>query len=71
MNEMNLNGRQLRVANGFLRLSEPEQNVVLEYIETYRRTQAYERGEMRKALTRRASIDLGPLSSGACPCCGR
>ena len=60
-----------RVVAGFMRLSEKEQNEVIEEIDNFNRKDSNGKKVLKEQFTERAAIHLGPTSTGGCPCCGK
>lgn len=58
-----------KVLKGYLRLTESERTELLQEIEKHRQATFSERTIIEKGIS--DAVSLGPLSSGACPCCGR
>jgi hypothetical protein len=64
--------RVAHVLAGYLDLSESERSEFDQALKEYKEAGYYEKERLKKSIQeRRASIDLGPVSSGRCPCCGR
>lgn len=58
-----------KVLKGYIQLTESERTELLQEIEKYIKATFSERTIIENRVS--DAVSLGPLSSGACPCCGR
>jgi len=56
------------VVAGYLKLTDAEKREFFKGIEEYQKRSEWERRQFWESITK---AHLGPLSSSACPCCGR
>ncbi|MEI2610111.1 MAG: hypothetical protein V9G20_15925 [Candidatus Promineifilaceae bacterium] len=65
---MNRNAEQ--VFKGFLNLTDEEKSLLVDLINNYYREETFiKRKQMQESYNKR--VDLGPISSNHCACCGR
>ncbi len=60
-----------KVVAGFYRLSISDREEVLTAIHRYWRANIDEKRQLRHRMEEVLAIDLGPLDSDRCPCCGK
>jgi hypothetical protein len=60
-----------KVIIGFMRLSSPEQDMVFQQISEFIKKDSFGKKVLKESVEKRAGLDLGPLSQGKCPCCGK
>ena len=58
------------VMRGFVKLTPAEQREVQKEINDYFNSTMTKQLQLEEGMTKRA-IDLGPMGSGKCPCCGK
>ena len=59
-----------QVIAGYIQLSPTDRTAVVEAINKYNRGVERERKELEESIAKRG-VDLGPIDSGKCVCCGR
>lgn len=65
-----MNKNTAKVLQGFLRLSQAEQNEFIENLNDYLRRPQYRQFELSEQIRRDAGVTFGPLNE-PCPCCGK
>ncbi len=64
-------GKIALVLRGFTSLSSTEQRQFVKQLNEYISAQESQRRALKEGFEKRASLSLGPLDPGGCPCCGR
>lgn len=60
-----------RVVSGFIQLTPQDRQDAITEINRYINAQERDKQQLEESLAKRAGIDLGPMDSGKCPCCGK
>lgn len=60
-----------RVVAGFARLTNPERADVVKDLNRIIEAGEDTKRELCENFSKRAGVDIGPLGSGGCPCCGK
>ncbi|MFK5922526.1 MAG: hypothetical protein QM496_10135 [Verrucomicrobiota bacterium] len=66
-----MNEKQAKVYVGFTNLSIVEQVQALKEMQAYYDANLSDQKVLEESFAKRAGVDLGPMNSGGCPCCGR
>lgn len=56
---------------GFTKLGSADQQAVAAEILSYLKAKPSEQHQMDESISKQAGVELGPLGSGKCPCCGQ
>lgn len=56
---------------GFTKLSSADQQAVAAEIARYLKAKPSEQQDLDESFAKQAGVELGPLGSGKCPCCGQ
>ncbi len=60
-----------QVLAGFIQLSQSDRRAVIDDINRLEQAAERDRKKLEESIANRAGIDLGPIDSGKCVCCGR